>query len=155
MSSELVNKTYHFAKAAHEGQKYGEHDYFTHHILGVVSILTNELGVTDSTAIAAALLHDVVEDCGIPLKFIAEKFGIAVAQHVKDLTHTCDSYQHYVQGIAAIGGCSTMVKFADSLFNYRSCIASGDTKRATKYFYNLEVLLNESTIGLFSNLENC
>lgn len=154
MSKTLVNRAYFFAKAAHEGQKYGEHDYFSHHVLGVVSILTNELGVTDSTAIAAALLHDVVEDCNITSKYAAERFGFAVAQHVKDLTNTSDDYLKYVQRIAVIGGYSAMVKFADSLFNYRSCIASGDTKRAAKYFYNLEVLVNEHTIGLFSNLEN-
>jgi len=57
--------------------------YITHPI-GVTELVTDlEL---DQAALAAALLHDVQEDCGVPNAVIAERFGDDVAQLVEGLT---------------------------------------------------------------------
>ena len=81
----LVEKAWHFASSAHEGQfrKSGE-PYFTHPSL-VASILT-ELMI-DPPTIAAGLLHDTVEDCeGITLDTLRAEFGDEVADLVDGVT---------------------------------------------------------------------
>ena len=83
----LVEKAYHFAEAAHEGQMRNDGTpYFTHPKY-VASILT-ELMI-DPPTIAAGLLHDTVEDCkekNITLDTIRTEFGEEVAQLVDGVT---------------------------------------------------------------------
>ena len=81
---ELVSDAYDFAAECHTGQmrKSGA-PYITHPIEVTELVVGLEL---DQYAIAAALLHDVQEDCGIPNEVIAEKFGDPVAELVEGLT---------------------------------------------------------------------
>lgn len=73
----LVERAYAKAEAAHAGQeRMNGEKYFTH-CLAVASILT-ELHL-DAEAVAAGLLHDVVEDTAVPLEEIAAEFGSSVA----------------------------------------------------------------------------
>ena len=81
----LVEKAYHFAEKAHEGQmrKSGE-PYFIHP-LTVASILAKLM--LDAPTIAAGLLHDTVEDCDeITLDLINSEFGQEVALLVDGVT---------------------------------------------------------------------
>lgn len=73
-----------FAIAKHAGQKRGKLPYVTHCI--DVAAQLWELGVRDISVIAAALLHDVVEDTGTPLSEINDLFGERVTQLVEWLT---------------------------------------------------------------------
>ncbi len=82
---QLVEKAWHFAQKAHEGQirKSGE-PYFIHPCF-VASILTHLM--IDPPTIAAGLLHDTVEDCeGITLDTIRHEFGEEVAELVDGVT---------------------------------------------------------------------
>jgi GTP diphosphokinase / guanosine-3',5'-bis(diphosphate) 3'-diphosphatase len=80
----LVEESYDFAAECHLGQmrKSGDH-YITHPIEVTDLVVGLEL---DQYSIAAALLHDVQEDCGIPNAVIEEKFGPEVASLVEGLT---------------------------------------------------------------------
>ncbi|MDO5378979.1 MAG: bifunctional (p)ppGpp synthetase/guanosine-3',5'-bis(diphosphate) 3'-pyrophosphohydrolase [Clostridia bacterium] len=81
----LVEKAYHFAEKAHEGQvrKSGE-PYFTHP-LTVAGILAKLM--LDAPTIAAGLLHDTVEDCeNVTLEVIEKEFGQEVALLVDGVT---------------------------------------------------------------------
>ena len=80
----LIEEAYVFAKDAHEGQsrKTGE-PYFVHPIDAAMTVASLNL---DGAAIAAALLHDVVEDCGVSNEEIGEKFGTDVARLVEGVT---------------------------------------------------------------------
>ncbi len=81
----LVEKAWHFAQKAHEGQvrKSGE-PYFIHPCF-VASILTHLM--IDPPTIAAGLLHDTVEDCeGITLDTLRSEFGEEVAELVDGVT---------------------------------------------------------------------
>lgn len=73
-----------FAIVKHAGQKRGKLPYVTHCIDVAAQLL--ELGVRDVSVIAAALLHDVVEDTGTPLSEINNQFGERVTQLVEWLT---------------------------------------------------------------------
>src|SRR3954462_8225368 len=76
----LIEQAYVVAEAAHEGQlrKSGE-PYITHPI--AVAQIIADLGLPESV-IAAALLHDVVEDTEYSLNRIREEFGDEVAMIV-------------------------------------------------------------------------
>ncbi len=80
----LITKAYEVSAAAHRGQsrKSGE-PYVTHPV--AVARICAELGLDDVT-IAAALLHDAVEDTGITLDDVERDFGIDVAQIVDGVT---------------------------------------------------------------------
>lgn len=81
----LVERAYHLAESAHEGQtrKSGE-PYFTH-CVAVASILA-ELQL-DAEAIAAGLLHDVIEDNhDITIQDIQSEFGEVIARLVDGVT---------------------------------------------------------------------
>ena len=80
----LVEEAYSYASEAHEGQvrKSGE-PYVEHPLQAALTLAGLQL---DATALAAALLHDVPEDCGIPISEIKTKFGAEVAKLVDGTT---------------------------------------------------------------------
>lgn len=72
----MTIKAANFAATAHRTQmrKDGSTPYINHPI-GVAALLT-ELGrITETEVIAAALLHDTVEDCDVSLEQIEAQFG--------------------------------------------------------------------------------
>ena len=69
---QLLNRAYVYAMSAHGGQKRASGEAFFNHPLEVAGILT-EMKLDGST-IAAALLHDVVEDTESTQAEIEEKF---------------------------------------------------------------------------------
>ena len=77
----LINKAKDFAKAAHEGQirKYTGQPYISHP--KSVAKLVEMVGGTEEM-IAAAWLHDVVEDCDVKIGTIENEFGKVVASYV-------------------------------------------------------------------------
>ena len=80
----FLREAYEYAAACHAGQTRRTGDAFITHPLAVTFEVTRlEL---DANAVAAALLHDVQEDCGIPNEEIAIKFGVDVARLVDGLT---------------------------------------------------------------------
>ncbi|MBR0945248.1 MULTISPECIES: HD domain-containing protein [Bradyrhizobium] len=85
--TELIIRAREFAREKHAAQKrdYTGAPYFVH--LEEVAGMVERAGLSEF-AIAAAWLHDVVEDCSIPLFEVRERFGLAVAIMVRDLTST-------------------------------------------------------------------
>lgn len=82
---DLVLRAFSFAFHAHEGQsrKYDGQPYIVHPV--AVAKMVEEVGGTKEM-IAAALLHDVVEDTPATLEDIRDEFGSAVANLVYWLT---------------------------------------------------------------------
>ncbi len=82
---QLVERAYLFAEKAHEGQKRKSGEPYIVHPMFVASILA-ELMI-DPPTIAAALLHDTVEDCDtVTLQVIHNEFGDEVARLVDGVT---------------------------------------------------------------------
>ncbi|MBI2709968.1 MAG: bifunctional (p)ppGpp synthetase/guanosine-3',5'-bis(diphosphate) 3'-pyrophosphohydrolase [Actinobacteria bacterium] len=82
--TQLIVSAYDIAAQAHEGQWRKSGEAYISHPLAVASIVT-ELGLDDVT-IAAALLHDAVEDTGVNLKDVVAEFGPEVAALVDGVT---------------------------------------------------------------------
>ena len=73
-----------FADRAHAGQERASGEPYFQHVLAVAQILV-ELNL-DSETIAAAILHDVVEDTSVRLEEIEREFGAQVAMLVNGVT---------------------------------------------------------------------
>ena len=129
------------ARHFHSGQKYGNYDYFEYHLRGVVDLLPEvSLSPVKEDTIVIALLHDVLEDTSCTYETLENIFGVTVADTVSILTKVDgEPIEQYLFGICS-NPTARMVKFADSLFNYKECVKCGDLKRAEKYKHNLEVL---------------
>jgi len=80
----VVERAYRAAARAHSGQKRKSGDPYITHPLAVATILA-ELGMTPPT-LAAALLHDTVEDTDYDLGDLRDEFGDEVAMLVDGVT---------------------------------------------------------------------
>jgi|TARA_B110000211_G_C13764713_1_gene414797 (p)ppGpp synthase/HD superfamily hydrolase len=85
MTQELVQRALAFATLAHHDQKrkYSGQPYIVHPIEVAEIVRTVE---HDDEMLAAALLHDVVEDTDVTIEAIKSEFGEGVADLVDDLT---------------------------------------------------------------------
>ena len=75
-----LQSAYEFSEAAHEGQFRRTGEPYISHPVEVAKILTQ--WHLDSQALAAALLHDVMEDTAVTKTEISDKFGRMVAELV-------------------------------------------------------------------------
>ena len=75
-----VNQAYDFACEAHSGQYRSSGDPYVTHPIAVASILGSFR--MDEDSLSAAMLHDVMEDSGIPKSVIEKKFNKEVANLV-------------------------------------------------------------------------
>lgn len=82
---------YEMAKSAHHQTKRKSGEPYLTHPIAVASILA-EVGV-ESSIIAAALLHDVVEDTDFTLEDISSKCGQTVAKYVDAVTSVHKQYE--------------------------------------------------------------
>ncbi|MGH9193080.1 MAG: HD domain-containing protein, partial [Acidimicrobiales bacterium] len=80
----LITRAYLQSADAHQGQSRDSGEQYVQHPLAVARIVS-DLGLDDIT-IAAALLHDTVEDTGVTLDDIARSFGGDVAAIVDGVT---------------------------------------------------------------------
>jgi len=80
----IVRQAYEFALKAHEGQVRRSGEPYLQHPVETAAILADLK--LDASSIAAALLHDVPEDCNVPLDDIEAKFGPEIARLVDGVT---------------------------------------------------------------------
>jgi GTP pyrophosphokinase len=81
----MIRKAFDIAVDAHKDQRRKSGEAYIFHPLAVAQIVASEIGL-DATSIAAALLHDVVEDTEYTLADIEQLFGETVARIVDGLT---------------------------------------------------------------------
>lgn len=135
-----IERVLEFAIEAHEGQmrRSGE-PYITHPI--AVARLVTSLHM-DPPSISAALLHDVIEDCGVAAETIRQKFGADVALLVEGATkidHLPDRALDIAQQDAetlrkmflamAEDVRVVIIKMADRLHNMRTLEYLGEDRR--------------------------
>lgn len=83
-SLNVIAKAYRFAENAHAGQFRLSGELFIEHPLQTACFLADMR--LDANALAAALLHDVIEDCDVLREEIQDKFGDDVARLVDGVT---------------------------------------------------------------------
>ena len=145
---ELVTRAFRFAAAAHEGQSRRSGEPFIRHPWGAAKILA-ELRQDEQT-IAAALLHDVVEDTDTEIDEVRSEFGDEVTQLVEGVTKLTRIHfqsreqaeaENYRKMIAAMVGDERviLIKLADRLHNMRTIEYLGKQKQLQKARETLEV----------------
>jgi GTP diphosphokinase / guanosine-3',5'-bis(diphosphate) 3'-diphosphatase len=145
---ELITRAFRFAERAHEGQMRQSGQEFIHHPFGVAQICA-ELQLDEPT-IAAALLHDVVEDTDVELEEIRTEFGDEIARLVEGVTKLtritfqsreqaeAENYRRMIIAMADDLG-SILIKLADRLHNMRTIEYLGKEKQVQKAKETLEV----------------
>lgn len=147
---DIIEKARVFATAAHSAvrqvRKYTGEPYINHPA-ELVELL-REHGIADQQMLAAAWLHDVVEDTGISLEVIRAEFGACVATLVEGLTDVSkpeDGNRKTRKAIdrahtaAQSPACKT-IKLADLISNTRS-IVERDPEFAKVYLAEKRELL--------------
>lgn len=119
-----------FAIEAHKGQKRDDGEDYIVHPAQVAMIIQQ---VTDDPdIIAAAWLHDVIEDTPVSYEVIEARFGKRVADLVMEVTHEVGAKHigNYFPRLKTKEG--IMLKFADRLSNL-SDMKAWDQKRQEHY----------------------
>jgi GTP pyrophosphokinase len=148
VDQELVTRAFVFAAAAHEGQQRRSGSPFIEHPAGVARICA-QLRLDEQT-IAAALLHDVVEDTETDIDDVRAEFGDEVAKLVEGVTKLtriqfqsreqaeAENYRKMVvamsEDVRVI-----LIKLADRLHNMRTIEYLGKQKQIQKAKETLEV----------------
>ena len=81
----LIRKAFDVAVEAHKDQRRKSGEAYIFHPIAVAKIVASEIGL-GPTSIAAALMHDVVEDTDITVRDIEKMFNPKIAQIVEGLT---------------------------------------------------------------------
>ena len=126
---EMIDRAYRFSADAHRGQKRRSGHAFISHSVAVARILLDHH--MDSVTIAAALLHDTVEDSDVLIDDIREQFGDEVGEIVDGLTKisslnfrssTEEQVENYRKLLLSIAKDARViiVKLADRLHNMRT-----------------------------------
>ena len=102
----LVRRAFDIASERHRDQFRASGDPYVTHLLEVAHILADMR--LDATTLAAALLHDVIEDTEFPLSRLEERFGAEVA--------------HLVEGVTKIGRLNMMAPEARQAENVRKML---------------------------------
>ena len=145
----LIRKAYEYAYRKHFSQKRITGDDYITHPLNVAWILTDVSA--DGAAIAAALLHDTIEDSDSTYDEIKNLFGEDVAKIVDGVTKinrlkfSSDSEQVAANQRKILVGLSSdvrvlIVKLADRLHNMRTLYVLSEAKQKRKAKETLEIL---------------
>ena len=141
-------RAFSFAASAHDRQQRRSGEEFINHPFGVAKILA-ELHLDEQT-IAAALLHDVVEDTDADLKAVRDEFGDEIAQLVDGVTKLtriqfqsreqaeAENYRKLIVAMAEDVRV-ILIKLADRLHNMRTIEYLGKQKQVQKAREALEI----------------
>jgi (p)ppGpp synthase/HD superfamily hydrolase len=148
-----------FAVVRHNGQfrkGKGAEPYVVHPVR-VAKILA-QYGLAGEVVISAALLHDVMEDCDVTYKVLTEKFGLMVANVVREVTDVgeYDSREErklaQAEKIKTASPAAKIVKIADQFDNVRDAYltpAKGWNHRARlDYIKSAEMVVEAAMVGL-------
>ena len=97
---ELIDKAFRFANEAHRDMYRNSGEPYIIHPINVARIVNQEIGL-GAKSVAAALLHDVVEDTGIPLEEISKEFGPKIASLIDGLTKISGTYNKETNSLQA------------------------------------------------------
>jgi (p)ppGpp synthase/HD superfamily hydrolase len=153
-SQEKYIQSLKFAAKAHNGQTVPGSDlpYIVHVTMvamEVIAALVHEDGLDGDLAIQCALLHDVIEDCGISYEKLAAEFGTEVAGGVRALSKNNilkSKNEKMADSLARIKKQPReiwMVKLADRITNLQPPPGHWDAEKIARYREEGKLILDE------------
>jgi GTP diphosphokinase / guanosine-3',5'-bis(diphosphate) 3'-diphosphatase len=134
-----------FAAHKHRDQrrKDAEASPYINHPIALAQVLAGEGGVTDIEVLAAALLHDTIEDTATTAEELREQFGARIAGLVDEVTDDqalpkADRKRLQIERAPGLSRGAKLVKLADKICNLRDVAerppAKWDLERRREYF---------------------
>jgi len=136
---ELIDKAFKFSNEAHRDMYRNSGEPYIIHPINVARIVNQEMGL-GAKSVAAALLHDVVEDTGVLLEEISREFGPKIATLIDGLTKISGTYNQETNSLQAENFRKMLmtlsddirvilIKIADRLHNMRTLDSMPEHKR--------------------------
>jgi GTP diphosphokinase / guanosine-3',5'-bis(diphosphate) 3'-diphosphatase len=119
---EILRHALKFAKERHETQVRKDGSPFIIHPVRIANIIAQEWGIRETPIVAAALLHDVIEDTQTTIREVKDGFGEHIGKLVDGLTMWpgSETPEVYLKRVARGPRELRIVKCADVLDNLRS-----------------------------------
>jgi len=160
VDEDLIRRAFRLSYWAHRNDWRESGGRYIIHPLKVAIIVARDIGL-DDVSVAAALLHDVVEDTELSLELIEEEFGETMANIIDGLTKISGVFDSQKLGQAenvrklmlsmATDLRVILVKFADRLHNMRTIEALSKKKQLEKASETLDLFAPLAhRFGLFS-----
>ena len=146
---DLIRSAFEFADKAHEGQLRKDNSPFVTHPLAVAQIVAEELHL-DSESIAAALLHDTIEDTAATHEQIAELFSPTIANLVEGVSkltrvHYTSKAEEQMENLRKMLLARSkdirviLIKISDRLHHMRTMEYQTPEKQKQKSFETMEI----------------
>ena len=134
-----------FAAHKHRDQrrKDAEASPYINHPIALAEVLAGEGGIADAEVLAAALLHDTIEDTATTADELRAEFGARIAAMVEEVTDDqslpkADRKRLQIEHAPALSAGAKLVKLADKICNLRDVAdrppAKWDLQRRQEYF---------------------
>ena len=153
MNYELLLKAAQFAAARHRDQRRKDPDAspYINHPIAVARLLAEVGEVDDVEVLAAALLHDTIEDTKTTASELGEAFGDGILKLVQEVTDDKTLDKHVrkrlqVETAPNLSERATLIRIADKIANVTDITnrppSSWDIQRRREYFDWTEKVVN-------------
>ena len=153
MNNQLILKAAHFAAQKHRGQRRKDEDAspYINHPISVAKIISEIGYVGDSEVLAAALLHDTIEDTKTTPEELIDNFGERVCSLVKEVTDDknlpkLERKQRQIDHAKEISEGAALIKLGDKISNVTDITntppTNWDSNRRLEYFDWAEKVIN-------------
>ena len=153
MSNQLILKAAHFAAQKHRDQRRKDEDAspYINHPISVAEIISVIGNVEDPEVLAAALLHDTLEDTKTTPEELIDKFGERVCNLVQEVTDDktlpkLERKQRQIDHAKEISEGAALIKLGDKISNVTDITntppTDWDSNRRLEYFEWAEKVIN-------------
>ena len=153
MSNQLILKAAHFAAQKHRDQRRKDKDTspYINHPIFVAKIISEIGNVEDPEVLAAALLHDTIEDTKTTPEELIDNFGERVCGLVQEVTDDktlpkVERKQRQIDHANKISGDAAIIKLGDKISNVTDITntppTNWDSNRRLEYFDWAEKVIN-------------
>ena len=153
MSNQLILKAAHFAAQKHRDQRRKDEDAspYINHPISVAKIISEIGNVEDPEVLAAALLHDTIEDTETTIDELIDNFGERVCSLVQEVTDDktlprLQRKQRQIDHAKEISEGAALIKLGDKISNVTDITntppTDWDSNRRLEYFEWAEKVIN-------------